>query len=86
VQSYGRLHFDHVRIKIYEGPFIGEIRGSHGDEFEDDCLLGCTTVHSGRYWPTFQGITASIIRVVYQSVSTRLRGATTKKTSSLLIR
>jgi hypothetical protein len=22
-------------------PFIGDISGSHGDEYEDDCLLGC---------------------------------------------
>jgi hypothetical protein len=27
---------------------IGEISGSHGGEYEDDCLLGCCAVKSGR--------------------------------------
>jgi hypothetical protein len=31
-----------------------EIWGSYGDEYEDGCLLGCSIVLSGRYWPTFQ--------------------------------
>jgi hypothetical protein len=28
--------------------FAGEISGSHGDEYEDGCLLGCCAVHYGR--------------------------------------
>jgi hypothetical protein len=32
----------------------GEISGSHGGEYEDDCLLGCCAVLSGRSLPTFQ--------------------------------
>jgi hypothetical protein len=31
----------------------GHISSSHGD-YEDDCLLGCCTVLSGRKWMTFQ--------------------------------
>jgi hypothetical protein len=30
------------------------IWGSHGGEYEDGCLLGCSTVQSGRSLPTFQ--------------------------------
>jgi hypothetical protein len=28
---------------------IGENSGSHGDEYEDGCLLGCCAMQSGRY-------------------------------------
>jgi hypothetical protein len=31
-----------------------EISGSHGDKYEDGCLLGCWAVMSGRGLPTFQ--------------------------------
>jgi hypothetical protein len=30
--------------KFHTKPFIGEISGPHGDEYEDDCLLGCCAV------------------------------------------
>jgi hypothetical protein len=33
---------------------ISEISGSHGSEYEDDYLLGCCAVYSGRRLPTFQ--------------------------------
>jgi hypothetical protein len=33
---------------------LNEISGSHDDEYEDDCLLGCCTVLSGRILPMFQ--------------------------------
>jgi hypothetical protein len=32
----------------------GETSGSHGDVYEDGCLLGCCAVYSGRSLPTFQ--------------------------------
>jgi hypothetical protein len=31
-----------------------EIKGSHGSEYKDGCLLGCSTMQSGRSLPTFQ--------------------------------
>jgi hypothetical protein len=34
--------------------YLSEISGSHGSEYEDDCLLGCCAVKSGRSLPTFQ--------------------------------
>jgi hypothetical protein len=30
--------------KLYNEIFIGETSGSHGDEYEDGCLLGCFAV------------------------------------------
>jgi hypothetical protein len=33
----------------------GEIWGSQGGEYKDDCLLACCTVQSGRCRRTFQG-------------------------------
>jgi hypothetical protein len=34
------------------GQWSREISGSHGGEYEDDCLLGCFAVQSNRNWPT----------------------------------
>jgi hypothetical protein len=34
--------------------FLGEISGSHGDEYEDGCIQGCCPTYSGRHLPTFQ--------------------------------
>jgi hypothetical protein len=34
--------------------YIGEISGPHSGVYEDDCLLGCCSVWSGRSLPTFQ--------------------------------
>jgi hypothetical protein len=34
--------------------FFGETSSSHGGEYEDDCLLGCCAVQSGRNLPKFQ--------------------------------
>jgi hypothetical protein len=33
---------------------LSRIWGSHGGEYEDGCLLGCSTVLSGRSLPAFQ--------------------------------
>jgi hypothetical protein len=33
--------------------WFGGISGSDGGEYEDDCLLGCLVVQSGRNWPRF---------------------------------
>jgi hypothetical protein len=33
---------------------LDEISGSHGNEYENDCLLGCCTVLSGRSLQTLQ--------------------------------
>jgi hypothetical protein len=33
---------------------LSDISGSHGGEYEDDCLLGCCAVWSGRSLLTFQ--------------------------------
>jgi hypothetical protein len=35
---------------------LGDILGSHGDEYKDDCLLGCCAVHPDRNPLTFQNI------------------------------
>jgi hypothetical protein len=32
----------------------GEISGFYGSEYEDDCLLGCCAMYSGRIVSTFQ--------------------------------
>jgi hypothetical protein len=45
---------------------IGEISGSYGREYEDDCLLGCCAVEAGNISET-------------RSVSTGLHGATSQK-------
>jgi hypothetical protein len=45
----------------------GEISDSYGDEYEDDCLLGCCTVQSGRYWPTF--LRSLLITLTMEAVS-----------------
>jgi hypothetical protein len=34
--------------------YVSRIWGSHGGEYEEGCLLGCSTVKSGRSLPTFQ--------------------------------
>jgi hypothetical protein len=39
---------------------MGEIPGSHGDECEDDCLLGCCDVYSGRKTDVSEVFTSSI--------------------------
>jgi hypothetical protein len=33
---------------------VGEISGSHGGKYEDDCLLGCCAMQSDRSLPMFQ--------------------------------
>jgi hypothetical protein len=43
-----------IRPKKVNPIVHGEISGSHGGEYEDDCLLGCCTLQSGRSLPTFQ--------------------------------
>jgi hypothetical protein len=34
--------------------YLGDISGYHGGEYEDDCLLGCCAMKSGRSLPTFR--------------------------------
>jgi hypothetical protein len=46
VPDYSPLNKD--KMRTYKIPFIVEISGSHGGEYEDDCLLGCCAVLSGR--------------------------------------
>jgi hypothetical protein len=47
----GTYCFYKISISI---SIIGDISGSHGDEYEHDFLLGCCAVYSGRSLPTFQ--------------------------------
>jgi hypothetical protein len=51
--------------------FTWSIWGSHGGEYEDGCLLGCSAVYSGRSLPTFQR----------SLLPPSLHGAITKKTA-----
>lgn len=52
-------------------------RGFHDGEYEDRCLLGCSSVYSGRILPAFsEALDASSFRAVS---STRLNGATIQR-------
>jgi hypothetical protein len=42
------------KYHLHEQKLFDKISGSHGDEYKDDCLLGCCAVLSGRYLPTFR--------------------------------
>jgi hypothetical protein len=42
---------------------LGEISGSHGDEYEAGCLLGCIVVWSGNL-PMFLGFIALMMEAV----------------------
>jgi hypothetical protein len=55
-----------------------KIWGSHSDEYEDGCLVGYSTVKSGRYWSTFQRILLLPLSGC-RSISTWLHGATSKE-------
>jgi hypothetical protein len=47
------------------------IWGSHGGEYEDGCLLGCSAVQSGRSLPSFHRVlTASIIALMMEAART----------------
>jgi hypothetical protein len=50
-----KVNYDTVTIVEIRGSnsVLGEISGSHRSEYEDDCLLGCCAVQSGRSLPTF---------------------------------
>jgi hypothetical protein len=48
----GMVYYDILLIRKI--PIPCEISGSHGGEYEDDCLLGCCVVESGRSLPKFQ--------------------------------
>jgi hypothetical protein len=58
--------------------FQREISGSHGPEYEDDCLLGYCTVYSLSAIPDDGGSKAPLKR---RSLSTRLNCATSHKTA-----
>jgi hypothetical protein len=45
----------------------GTVSGSRGSEYDDDCLLGCCAVSSGRILPTFQ---RAIIALIMEAVRT----------------
>jgi hypothetical protein len=34
-------HHPEMKMCVSNEPLLGEISGSHGDEYEDGCLLGC---------------------------------------------
>lgn len=49
---YSAAHYIHCscpKIMIFCG-----IRGFHRGEYEDNCLLGCSNVQSGRHFPVLQ--------------------------------
>jgi hypothetical protein len=51
--------------------------GSHGGDYEDGCLLGCSGVQTDMSLPAFQG---SVLPQSYQT-HTGPHGATTQKTA-----
>jgi hypothetical protein len=48
------LFWQSIRDSYLFYPFLSRIWVSHGGEYEDGCLLGCSAVWSGRSLPTFQ--------------------------------
>jgi hypothetical protein len=68
VHEFGKTYNLNLNIKLYlsntlayqdcifdgykQNLCLDEISGSHGGENEDDCLLGCCAVLSGRSLPT----------------------------------
>jgi hypothetical protein len=53
---------------------LREMSVSHGDEYEDRCLLTCCTVQSGRYWPTI--ISLMIVAVSSSETSVSIHQTT----------
>jgi hypothetical protein len=56
VSRCSALPVNHLAIVSAASPLVGlcKISGSHGDEYEDGCLLGCCFVYSGKSLLTFQ--------------------------------
>jgi hypothetical protein len=49
-------HSNEPSGSVNDGEFLDylNVLSSHGSEFEDDCLLRCCAMFSGRNWPVFQ--------------------------------
>jgi hypothetical protein len=85
---YLEYYFIHT-VFLIDFKLIGENSGSHGDEYEDDCLLEYCAMHCVRYSPTFQrcllsplsGRWVAIKRPNCPSVSTRVHGAAFQMTA-----
>jgi hypothetical protein len=67
-----------IELVVKSVPVTGEISGSHGDEYEDDCLLGCWLTFHRYLLPLSSGRIAPLKR---PSISTRLQGAASQKTA-----
>jgi hypothetical protein len=54
VQPVFKVASSEFGCRVLNNYHVGEILGSHGGEYEDDCFLCCCAVQSGRSLPTFQ--------------------------------
>jgi hypothetical protein len=57
----------YVNIAPVQKVILGEISGSHGDNYEDDCILVCSAMQSGGNYLMFPRslLSSSSVRLIY---------------------